>query len=156
MTDKSVDILRAEVQYAERLSQRAARLYRRVQTAGTFLAVLGGSGTLSALTHWAPPWLPIAGGVLLAVVGAALVAVRPADKAAANEADMRRFTALLVSSQHMGADDLEQALNVARQSCAPEIEPLRNVVYNDVVRAIGQPGHAQPLTRAERVIAALA
>ena len=74
--------LQTEIRYAIRLTQRTARLYRRVQTVGTFLAIVGGSALLSALAGTFPAWLPIAGGVLLTFAGAAMIAIRPADTTA--------------------------------------------------------------------------
>jgi hypothetical protein len=153
---KSIDQLRSEARYAERLCQRTARLYRRIQTLGTFLSILGGSGTLAALVKDVPAWLPTGGAILLAVCGAALIAIRPGDKAAANESDMKRYSALLASSQGMSEAEFYRALEVARQSDAAEVEPLRNVAYNDVVCEIGAKEAVVPLSPTERLLAVVA
>ena len=152
----SIEQLRNEARYAERLCQRTARLYRRVQTCGTFLSIVGGSGTLAALFRDVPPWLPASGALLLAVAGAALIAVRPGDKAAANESDMKRYSALLASSQGMTEEEFRRALEVARQADAPEVEGLRNPSFNDVVQEIGATHAVVPLSKAERLISVLA
>jgi hypothetical protein len=145
-----------EIRYSERLCQRTARMYRRVQTIGTFGAVLGGSATVAALAQSTPAWLVIGGAVVFAVFGAALLAIRPADKAAQNEADQRRYAKLRAEGVAMTADALRSALAKARESDAAEVEPLRDVAWNDVVREIGWTDKAVPLSISQRVIAALA
>ena len=156
MMSDTIQQLRSEARYSERLCQRTARLYRRVQTTGTFLTIIGGSGTLAALVKDVPVWVPTSGAILLAVMGAALIAIRPSDKAAANESDAKRYSALLASSTSMSEDELRRALEVARQSDAVEVEPLRNVAYNDVVLEIGADSAKVPLGRTERLFAMLA
>lgn len=145
-----------EVRYAERLCQRTARFYRTVQSAGTFAAVLGGSAALSAAFASLPALVPISGAVVAAVVGAALVAVRPADRAAQNEADMRRYSKLRTDGVAMTADQLTLALAKARESDAAELEPLRDVAWNDVMRETGNEALVLPLSKTQRTLAALA
>lgn len=111
MTTKTRDELTGEVRYAIRLTQRTARLYRRVQTSGVFLSILGGSAALVSVTGGVPLWLTACGGVLLAVSGAALVAIRPADKAALNEADTRRYTALIAKASSMNDQEFVAAID---------------------------------------------
>lgn len=156
MTIRTVEVIRNEIRYGQRMAERTARLYRRLQTFGTFSAVVAGSGTLSALIPHMPAAVPIVSGVLMTFIGAALVAIRPADKAAANEADARRYAGLLVKYQRLGLAELDEALREVQVACAPEIEALRNVVYNDVVTEVGQLTHRVELNRSERLIAALA
>lgn len=153
---KTVEQLRSEARYAERLCHRTARLYRRVQTIGTFLTIVGGSGTLAAMVHDIPAWIPSLGAVVMAIFGAALIAVRPGDKAAANESDAKRYSALLASTVGFNAVDFERALELARQSDAAEIEGLRNVAYNDIVREIGAESAAVKLSPTERFLAIVA
>ncbi len=131
---KTREELKGEIRYAIRLTQRTARLYRNIQMAGTILAVLGGSGTVSLIASSVPKWVGMTGATLLAVVGAALIAIRPADKAAQNEADIRRYQTLMVKAQNTAVtdDQLAVALEEARQGDAPEIESLREVAFNDV------------------------
>jgi hypothetical protein len=54
------------IRYSIRLTQRQARLYRRIQAAGIFLGIIGGSATLSLPAQSFPEWVSIAGAVLLA------------------------------------------------------------------------------------------
>lgn len=153
---KTKEQLQGDIRYAIRLCQRTARLYRRVQTAGVFLSIVGGSGTLSLLAQGIPAWVGLTGTALLALAGAALIAVRPADKAAQNEADIRRYQALMVKSHQLDLDQLAAALEEAHQGDAPEIEPLRAVAYNDVAREFNRPDVLVPLSPAQKALALLA
>lgn len=143
-----------EARYAQRLCQRTARLYRRLDAAATFAAVMSGSAAMSALVAGVPPWVPVLGAALLATVGAAQLAARPAEKAALNEADARKYAELLAQAQAMDAAAL--ALATARVSDAPDVEPLRDVAWNDVMQEIGRPELAAALRPTQRVLAALA
>lgn len=145
-----------EVRYAERLCQRTARMYRRLQAAGVFFTVLGGSGALAAGSAGMPPVFLVLGAVLFAVFGALLLAVRPADRAAQNEADVRRYARLRTDALGLDAAGLKIALAKARESDAPEVEPLRDVAWNDVVVECGNPGQVVPLGLKQRLLAALA
>lgn len=149
-------ILLNEIRYAERLCQRTARLYRRVQSATTFLTIIGGSAAASTLVATAPSWLPISGTLLLAVFGAVAIAVRPADKAAQNELDVKRYGAIRAKSIGMSDAELRQAIDEAHSSNAVEVEPLRDVAYNDVALEVGRPDSVVQLNFQQRLIAAFA
>jgi hypothetical protein len=103
-----------------------------------------------------PNWIGISGGVLLAVAGAAMISVRPADKAAQNEADVCRYTALAAKAHTLDDAALAAAIDEAHQSDCQEIEALRDVAYNDVVTEFGRADAAIPLTRLQLLFAALA
>lgn len=145
-----------EIRYAERLCQRTARLYRHIQAVTVFMTVVGGSGVMSSLSGAVPPWVALAGGVFLAIFGAANLAIRPADKAAANDVDAKRYAQLRTAGQSMSGDDLGQALNKARESDAAEVDALRDIAYNDVVTEYGRPEATVPLTMHQKLLGALA
>src|SRR5207253_1303468 len=115
------------------------------QVAGYVLAIVGGSAVVAAIGKDVPAWLAMTGLILFTVAGALLIAIRPADKAAQNDADARRYQALMAKSGSMSDTELEQALEEARQSGAPEIEPLRDVAYNDVAIECARPDVLVPL-----------
>lgn len=148
--------LHYQIRYAIRLTQRTARLYRRVQTIGTFLAIVGGSATLSLLAEGFPSWVGLSGAALMTLAGGALVAVRPADKAAQNEADARRYLALATKAHGMTDSALAAAIDEAHQSDCQEVEPLRDVAYNDIVREYGRDDAAVPLSFSQRILSAIA
>ena len=146
----------SEIRYAERLCQRTARLYRHVQALGTGLSVIGGSAALSALSKTTPDWLAIAGAVVFTVAGAMLIAIRPADKAAPNEVDVKRYAALRARASSLDDKALRAAIDEAHLSDAVEVDSLRDVAYNDVAQEVGQPGYKIPLTLPQRMLAAIA
>lgn len=154
--DNSRPAILNRIRYAERLCQRTARLYRRLQTAGTFGTVLGGSAALTLLSASFGQALGAVGMVCAAVFGAALIAIRPADKAAANEADAKRYARLRSDADSMDDAQLARALAKAKESDTAEVEPLRMVAYNDVLRETGNAALVQPLSGLQRFLAALA
>lgn len=145
-----------EIRYAERLCQRTARLYRRAQTAGVFISALAGTTAIAAAAQWVPAPLAAAGALLLAISGTALLVIRPGEKALQNEDDVRRYAQLRAASVDLSDTALERALWKAREQDAPEIEALRDVAWNDVVRELGRPELVTPLRLSQRAIAALA
>lgn len=145
-----------EIRYAERLCLRTACMYRRAQTIGTFVTVLAGGGALGASAAQLPAWMTATGAVLFAAFGAALLAIRPADKAAANEVDARRYAKLRTDVMGCDAATAATLLAKARESDAAEVEPLRDVAYNDLVVEVGRPDLVVPLRINQRVLAALA
>ncbi|MDR1935886.1 MAG: hypothetical protein LBS49_09985 [Candidatus Accumulibacter sp.] len=144
------------IRYAIRLTQRQARLYRRIQAVGVFLGIIGGSATLSLLAQNLPDWVGIAGAALLTLAGAALIAVRPADKAARNETDVQRYTALMAQSHTLSDEALAVAFNEAHRGDCPKIEPLRDVAYNDVAQEFGRHDAVVPLTPLQKALAVFA
>lgn len=155
MTERHA-ILLNEIRYAERLCLRTARLYRRAGAVCAFMAAVGGSAALGALLPQLPAAISLAGAVLMAVFGAAALVVRPADKAAANEADAKRYARLRTEAHGMDEGALQSALDKVRETDVPEIEPLRDVAWNDLVREIGCPQDAVPLRWQQRMLAAIA
>ncbi len=149
--NKSKEQLIAEIRYTIRLCQRTARFYRRIQAIGTFFGILGGSAAMAALSDNLPAWVSVAGGTLLTVSGAALIAIRPADKAAPNELDVKRYQALMTKAVSMDAEQLATAIEEARQNDAPEIDALRNVAYNDVMKEINREDQAFKLSLSEKI-----
>lgn len=145
-----------EVRYAERLCLRTARLYRHVQATTTFMTIVGGSAALASLSTSAPDWLKIAGGALMAAFGGAAIAMRPADKAAANEADAKRYARLRTDSANMSAFDLRSAIDKARETDVPEVELLRDVAWNDVMNEIGRPEEIVKLGTRQAIISSIA
>lgn len=148
--------LRGEIRYAIRLTQRTARLYRRIQSFGVFLSIIGGSAAIVTIADNAPAWISVTGATLLTFAGAMLIAIRPADKAAQNEADARRYQILMTHAAEMRADQLQRALDEARTGDTPEIESLRNVAYNDVVLELNRPDTRLELTALQKILRCIA
>jgi hypothetical protein len=148
--DSPREQLQAEIRYAMRLCQRTARLYRRMQSLFTFFTVLAGSSALVSVSANLPTTSTLLAALVFAMAGAANLATRPADKIATNEADVRKYAALLLKSETLDPAQVRILIAEARQSDAPEIEPLRHVVFNDVMLETGREDHVVPLTMTQR------
>lgn len=118
----------------------------------TFFSILGGSAALAAIADVFPKELSIGGVCVAAVFGAALVAIRPADKAAQNEADLRRFQSRMARANSRDGNALEAAIEETRQGSAQEIEPLRDVAYNDVVLEFNRSDALIPLSPLQKIL----
>lgn len=156
MHDDNHKLLMGEIRYAERLTQRTARLYRRAATLFTFLTVIGGSAVASALSAQVPNWVTLAGMALMGLVGATALAMRPLEKAILNESEARKYAQLRTAGLAMSTADLAAAVAKAHEGAAPEIEALRAVAYNDMVTEIGRADQLIVLGVQQRMFAALA
>ncbi len=154
--DPAKEQLQTEIRYAMRLCQRTARLYRRVQSLFTFFTVLAGSSALVSVSAKLPASVTLTAALVFALAGAANLAIRPADKIAMNEADVRKYAALLLKSETLDIAQIRQLIAEARQSDAPEIEPLRHVAFNDVMNETGRERYVTPLTVTQRLLNVIA
>jgi hypothetical protein len=145
-----------EIRYAERISERTARLYRNVQATATWLAIVSGSGAAVALAQQLPAWVTWVGGTLAVAFTAAIIVVSPSNKAAANEADRKRFSKLRADSHKLTDKKLAEELDRAREGTCQEVEALRDVTWNDVMIEIGRPEARVTLTLFQRILAKLA
>lgn len=125
--DKDKEELYFNFRYAQRLCQRTARLYRRIQTSLTFMSLLAGSSAVATLAAQ----LPAPSAWLLAT-----------------------FAAL--GCINLAAPALQQLLDEARQTDTTEVEQLRPVAYNDVVLEIDEPDFVISLTPMQKIMGALA
>lgn len=150
--NQSKEQIEAEIRYAQRLCERTARLYRRAATFMTFLSVLAGSAALVAVSAQLPQSAILVCALLFAVVIAANTAIRPTDKAAQNEMDVRKYADLLVKAKQVDQPELLRLLAEARKTDVPEIEPLRPVAFNDVMAEIHREDQAIPLNRMARLL----
>ncbi len=154
--DQAREQLQAEIRYAMRLGQRTSRLYRRMQSMFTFVTVLAGSSALVSVSANMSASTVLTAAFVFAIAGAANLATRPADKIAINDADVRKYAGLLLKSETLDLEQMRILVAEARQSDAPEIEPLRHVVFNDVMLETGRENHVVPLTMTQRLFNAIA
>lgn len=144
-----------DIRYAERLCVRTARLYRRLHSVSLWLTVTGGSAALASIVPNFPHWLSLVGAAFVAVLFAANIAIRPHEKAVANDTDARKYALLRTRAVTMDAAALELALNQAHETDVPEVEPLRAVAWNDVSEEIGS-DQRMVLNAQQKLLAALA
>lgn len=103
--------------------------------------------------------MPVPSAWLLAafaIFGCINLAIRPAEKIASNEADVRKYGALFAKLNVLDTPTIQQLLVEARLSDAAEVEQLRAVAYNDVVLEIYEPDALIPLTPMQKLMGALA
>lgn len=156
MEARTRDELLGEIRYALRLGERTARLYRRIQTFGVFCTIIGGSAALAGFSNIFPQKYLIWGTIAAAAFGAMLLAIRPGDKAAQNEADVKRFQLLMARAGKLNDTELAADLEEARVGVAPEIELLRAVAFNDVVSERNRDDAALSLTLSQKILRAFA
>lgn len=154
--EQTKEQLQAEVRYAQRLCQRTARLYRRVQTTFTFLSIFAGSAALVSISAQLPQILTLSSAIAFAAFAAINIAIRPAERIALNESDVRKYAALLAKSEDLDVPAIRKLIAEARQSDAPEVEPLRDVAYNDLMREINRDDQLLPLRISQKILSAIA
>lgn len=154
--EQTKEQLRAEVRYAQRLCQRTARLYRRAQTTFTFLSIVAGSAALVSISAKLPEQFTLGSAIAFAVFAAVNIAIRPAERIAQNESDVKKYAALLAKSEDLEMPAIRKLIAEARQTDAPEVEPLRDIAFNDVMREINREDALIPLTRSQKFLGAIA
>ena len=154
--EQTKEELRAEVRYSQRLCQRTARLYRRVRTTSTFLRVTAGSAALVSVASNLPPEFALLSATAFSVFAAVNRAIRPAEWIAQNDSDVQKYAVLLAKSEDLEVPSLRQLIAEAQQTDAPEVEPLRDVAFNDVMREINREDALIPISRAQKFLGAIA
>jgi hypothetical protein len=151
----SKEKLQIELRYAQRFCQRSVRFYRRIQTTFTFFAMLAGSSSIAAVVAQMPltaTWLLAA----FSIFGILNFAIRPADRIAAYQSDVRKYGALMLKAEDLDSHAIQKLLHEARQSDSEEIEPLRAVAYNDVMIEYDETDSLISLTPMQKLMRALA
>lgn len=125
------------IRYAARVLERHCRLWRRIDGAVRFSAILAGSGAIAALGAQ-NTGLTIAAGVVFAVFQAIEYAVRPAEVAARSMAQGKQYAALLAHQRGLSDEALVDSLEAVRvEDEIIVMDALRRLAYNDVVRERG-------------------
>lgn len=155
MTQSREQVL-GEIRYAQRLCQRTSRLYRRAQTTFTFISIVAGSAALVAVSSKLPVHFAMLSGLVFAVFTALNLSIRPAERIAQNDADVKKYAALIAKATELDVPAILKLLAEARQTDAPEIEPLRDVAFNDLMLEFNRAEEMIPLSRSQKLLAALA
>lgn len=153
---QSKEQLLGEIRYAQRLCQRTSRLYRRAQTTFTFLSIVAGSAALVSISSKLDPAYTMWSAMAFAVFAAVNIAIRPAERVAQNDSDVKKYAALIAKSVDLDVPAIEKLLAEARQTDAPEVEPLRDVAYNDLMHEINRADALIPLRASQKLLAAIA
>jgi hypothetical protein len=144
------------IRYAMRYGRLQARLLDRiafvfkivtlVAGTGAFVAVIAGNETAVAIT-----------GLSVAVIAILDALWDPTRKAAKTRELETRFALLNRDANRLSPDELQRGIDDLYDAEVPEIEALRPVAYNAVLRECGNAeSEAFPLTGWQRVLASLA
>lgn len=125
------------IRYAARVLERQCRLWRRIDGAVRFSAILAGSGAIAAMGAQNAV-LALVAGVVFALFQAIEYAVRPAEVAARAMAQGKQYAALLARQRGLSDEALADELEAVRvEDDIIVMDSLRRLAYNDVVRERG-------------------
>lgn len=125
-----------DLAYGRRYGLRMIRLYTHIITLSTFIELLGASTAVAALVGNSPQTSAWAAAmVALATIGRR--ALRPEEQRARCIILNDRYVRALATERALSDDALHQTVQELQSSDAPDIEALRNPVWNDVVQEMG-------------------
>jgi len=142
-----------DLDYVTRLNQRHRRLYGRLHHSLRFLELIAASFGLAAAISATANTIAVAGGVL-AVVAFAGLACEPAKQHHLYDLTLQRYSALRAKAANMTLEAIDQ--QYACISDPDYIEALRLPSFNDMMRSHGLYRAIRPLSRWQRLCAALA
>jgi hypothetical protein len=144
-----------QLRYVIRLHQLHRRLYRRVEMGMSFASIVAGSAALLPVWQQMPGGLMLS-GIALAIIGAISAVGGLAEAAAQRNVTIRQLNRALERAADAAVSAAEiDAANLASESHV-DIEALRYIAYNDVLRAGGHTDGMQPETPWQRVMRAVA
>jgi hypothetical protein len=120
-----------------------------------FMAVsLFGAGTAFTSVLSKNPSIALAAGLILSAVSVLDKVIDPARRRASFIQDYKRYASVKRAIQGKSVADAEKLLAKAREDDSDEIESLRDVAYNDVIRQMGGDAiHIIKLNLLQRAIA---
>lgn len=122
--------------YGRRYGLRMIRFYTHVITLSTFIELLAASAAIATLIGGIPQtsaWA--AATVALATIARRVL--RPEDQRARCTILNDRYARAIAAERTLSDDALHQLVQELQSSDAPDIEALRNPVWNDVVQEMG-------------------
>ena len=156
MTDTKYKVM-GEICYSARLHERHTRFFSRIRAVTNYLNILSGTAVFISATHGAP--------IVTATVGGVIVCLSLADQVwnygslASRHAEARKECLDLISREASMEADALKAENIAidaRFCDLNEIESLRDVAQNDVLRELGHTNEMVPETLCQRAMRTLA
>lgn len=143
------------IKYYCRLHQLHARLYNRLRGAAAVVSVVAGSAALvSALQS--VPYLLSGLGVVVAAVSGIDFFFGWAEKAACHKQWRREYSSLLARSATMDLNGIDAELAKLSGETEEEVESLRAVAWNDVLRSNGHEDGMREEGFAQRLVRSLA
>jgi hypothetical protein len=128
-----------ELRYAQRVLQRQATFWRRIDTLTRALGLLSGTAAFGAITN-SNQNLTMVFGVVFAVFQVIEFTASPGAKSTEASQQAKLYAAAIAEQSKASADDLRQKLlDIRAEDTVTCFEYLRKLAYNDVAEEIGQP-----------------
>jgi hypothetical protein len=128
-----------ELRYAQRLLQRQARFWRRVDTLTRAFGLLSGTAAFAAITNSNQDFTMLF-GVIFAVFQVIEFTVSPGAKSAEASQQAKLYAAAIAEQSKVSVDDLRQKLlDIRSKDTVTCFEYLRKLAYNDVSEETGRP-----------------
>lgn len=145
-----------ELRYGERVLERQARFWRRIDAITRMLGLFSGTVAFAAITH-ENQTLTMVFGVIFALFQALEFTVMPGSKAAEAYQASKLYTAVLAEQSRIPLDELIQKLHDTRiKDNVIAFEALREPAYNDVAIEKGHPEACFKLTFSSKIMRMLA
>ena len=122
--------------YGRRYGLRMIRLYTHIITLSTFVELIGASAAIAALIG-SNPQISAWAAAVLAMAAIVRRALRPEEQRARCIILNDRYARAITTERSLSDDALHQCVQELQCSDAPDIEALRNPVWNDVVQEMG-------------------
>jgi DNA-binding transcriptional regulator YdaS (Cro superfamily) len=134
-----------ELRFAERVLERQARFWRRIDLIFRFFGLLSGTAAFAAITQ-SNQIFTLTFGILFAVLQTLEYTVTPSEKAAAAAQESKRYAAAIARQQQVTPEELRQdLLDIRVADTVTAFEPLRRLAYNDVATEQGSSDYCFPL-----------
>lgn len=127
------------VRYSRRYCERHARMYRRIASHLRLLQTIGALSGFTAFLKEDSMYAGIAGLIIAISLGIDLV-FSPSEKARQCEASRQKYAELFAQLHDEAPATIDKRWRqICAESCSSDVEGLRNVAYNDVLREMGYP-----------------
>jgi hypothetical protein len=141
-----------ELRYAQRVLQRQAKFWRRVDTLTRALGLLSGTAAFGAITNNNQN-LTMFFGVVFAIFQVIEFTASPGAKSAEASQQAKLYAAAIAEQSKVSADGLwQKLLDIRAKDTVTCFEYLRKLAYNDVAEEIGQTDAGFKLGWSARVI----
>lgn len=133
MDDWTRNDLHFHLRYSLRFGERQARFYERADAAIKFVSLLSGLGAFVGLIGQSQLATGIS-GFIVGVLSFIDVLWKPTERAFNTKALRARYEDLATRASRLSDETLRAELERLDASDAPQLEGLRPVAYNDIVR----------------------
>ena len=128
-----------ELRYAQRVLERQARFWRRIDTLIRAFGLLSGTAAFAAITN-SNQNLTLLFGIVFSVFQVIEFSVSPGAKSAEASQEAKLYAAAIAEQSKVSVDELrQQLLDIRAKDTVTCFESLRKLAYNDVAEETGRP-----------------